>query len=86
MNREQLKVGMKVRLIERVELYPLGIFDAGIKGTVASVSTDAYEEDVVAEVQMDETFEVLDEWDNCLQVHGTDHLSMVYVGVFEVVE
>lgn len=85
MTRDQFVVGARVRLTEKTELYPLGIFEAGITGTVVEVSVNVDEEDVVAEVQMDETFEALDDWDNRLQVHGTDELSVMTVAVFEVV-
>jgi hypothetical protein len=60
------KVGARVRLTRDIELYPIGIFPAGLTGVVTDVQPDS--PDVIAQVKLDETFPELEEWDNCLQV------------------
>jgi hypothetical protein len=54
-------VGRRVRLTTQHEVYPTGIFEVGLTGTVASI------EDYSIWVKMDEHREEIDEWDNQLQ-------------------
>lgn len=59
-------VGARVRLVEPVEYYPLGIWPAGTTGTVAFVNSDGT--NPAGMVTLDEHFEALNDWDNQLQV------------------
>lgn len=57
-----LKINDRVRLISDVDLFPMGIFPAGVTGRVTS--NDGY----IAMVTLDRYFPSLKEWDNALQV------------------
>ena len=56
--------GTRVRIKEDVELYPHGIFKAGLTGTVQKIFLDYVDEGPVASIQLDQHFPELDEWDN----------------------
>lgn len=81
------KVGDRVRLIEDVAPYPLGLFPAGTTGTVTDVNPDARVGDPIAEVKLDDHFDCLDEWDNVLHVHREeDEAGEVIPDAFDLVE
>lgn len=62
--------GQRVKLVNDVECYPLGIFPAGLLGTVEKLPKDTGGE-VLAYIRFDEVFPALAEWENCIIV-GTD--------------
>jgi hypothetical protein len=66
MKREDMKVGQQVAISVEVELYPIGIFEHGLLGTVEEICEP--NPDVVAIVRLHQHFDELNEWDNCLQV------------------
>jgi hypothetical protein len=72
MTPEDFKVGMRVRIVQPVEVYPLGIWPPGTLGTVVEASpidpTTGEWPHPCAMVKLDDHFKALDEWDNCLQV------------------
>lgn len=59
------KVGDKVRLRTTVHIFPIGIYPAGLTGTIMEI-------DHFAMMQLDQYFPELKEWDNCLQVGLTE--------------
>lgn len=59
-------VGRRIRMTVTKEVYPTGIFRAGLTGTIAIV--DQY----IIAVEMDEHRDELDEWDNELHWYIDD--------------
>lgn len=70
----QLTVGTKVRLIATVDLFYIDIFEPGVTGTVTFADETGNSDPVRYLVKLDRHFEVLDEWENCVQVgpEGSD--------------
>jgi hypothetical protein len=60
--RPKTAVGTRVVLVSDVEVYPLGIFRAGLTGTLTRVEPDCYW------VKLDQHQPTLDDWDNELQI------------------
>lgn len=58
--------GRRVRLLRAQEVYPTGIFEAGLTGTIASVQPD------LIAVKLDRYSEELDEWRNELHWYRDD--------------
>jgi len=84
---DMITVGERVRLIDDVAPYPLGLFPVGTTGTVVEVDLNAAPTQPVACVKLDRHFEDLDEWDNVLQVFRVeDESSEVTTAVFAPVE
>lgn len=79
------RVGDRVRLRAEVDLFPTGVFPAGLLGCVSQY--DERVRDVVMHVRLDQQFACLNEWANELQVwrDGTDE-SVCTLGCFEIVE
>lgn len=61
-----LQDGQRVRIVRAVDLFPLGVFAAGLLGTVQHVHVGGFE------VRLDVHFDALDDWDNCLIVGGDE--------------
>ena len=59
-------IGRRVRLLRIQEVYPTGIFEAGLIGTVASVQSD------LIAVKLDHYREELDDWHNELHWYIDD--------------
>jgi hypothetical protein len=61
--------GTRVRLKETIDIYPIGVFDAGLTGTVVYLDPTG-----VSAVRLDTHFPALNEWDNELQIwrNGSD--------------
>lgn len=80
-----LPVGAYVRVREDIDIWPLGLFPAGLLGEVTG-SCLTNDDDQPIDITLTKTFEVLDEWDNALQVwlDGTDQ-SVCTMSCFEVV-
>jgi hypothetical protein len=57
------RVGMRVQLCRDVDIYPLNVYRAGLRGTVARV-----DEPTRFDVKLDQYFSELVDWENCLQV------------------
>ena len=73
-------VGDRVRLINDVDNYPVGIFEAGLTGTLKTVDENGYW------VRLDKHFDVLDEWGNELQI-WTDETHDAHASTYiEVIE
>lgn len=71
MHVSEMTEGRRVRLAKTVDIYPCGIFDAGITGTVVEVSEPDALGEILLHVRLDEHRKELNEWDNKLQVyHG----------------
>lgn len=68
---DDFKIGDRVKLRHDLDVYPLGRFPAGAKGTVMREVTGEYADDC-ALVLMDDHFPDLDEWENLLQVGTVD--------------
>ena len=58
-----LTLNQRVRLATDFDLFPVGIFPAGLTGTVTSI-----DDNYLAMVTLDQYFPALKEWDNALQV------------------
>jgi hypothetical protein len=81
------KVGERVRLAIDIAPYPLGAFPRGATGTIVEVTPDAREGDPVALVRLDEHFEDLDDWENCLQVfRERDSRSEIIESIWERID
>ena len=57
--------GLRVKIVRNVDIYPTGVFRAGLTGTVTDVDDGC---EIYCMVKMDRHFPELDEWDNALQV------------------
>lgn len=66
MRREDMREGQRVRIAREIEIYPIGIFPAGLTGRIGIVEPDSL--DVVTHVRLDKHVEALDDWSNELQV------------------
>lgn len=75
-------VGARVRLVEPVEYYPLGIWPAGTTGTVAACTPGKHPAGMVT---LDEHFEALDEWNNQLQVCSPEELEHATWAAWEAI-
>jgi len=82
MQRNEFTIGLPVRLTRHIEIYPIGIFHPGLRGTVTSVDAVAPFHGVVAMVKLDEHFEGLDDWNNELQVWETPDAGDCTVDAF----
>lgn len=57
-----MTVGLRVKTVQVIDIYPLGVFPVDLTGTVTA--TDG----TMADVTLDQHFDVLDNWDNAIQV------------------
>lgn len=69
MNQSDMIPGSRVRIVQDVELYPIGTYPAGLTGTVEAGTGDG-DSAPFCDVRLDRTFPELAEWDNCLRVWG----------------
>lgn len=60
------KVGDRVIAKVGIDRYPQFMLPAGVEGTIEEISHGNIW------IKMDDHYRVLDEWDNCVQVHETD--------------
>lgn len=82
MTPDDFKVGQRVRVIERIEIYPLGIYPVGTTGTVVSIDKRRA---LCAEVHLDGEHPELADWDGNLQVM-TYHWEACAPRCWEVIE
>lgn len=76
--------GARVRLKNPIEVYHLGDFAPGLTGTVEQV--DITNGPIMAEVKLDQNFECLDEWQNCLQVGINEEECITVFSDWELIE
>lgn len=67
-----MEVGQRVKIVRRVEIYPTGIFEIGLTGTVTADDGETIGTDPRWLVTMDEPQASLTDWDNALQVYEND--------------
>lgn len=75
MTRSEFTVGARVKICRDVEIFPIGIFRAGLLGTVTDYDSDVPPDwgwDLIGHVRLDEHRPELAAWDNNLQVWGND--------------
>ena len=66
----EMKHGMRVRLVRDVDVYPDGLYRAGLLGTVDMRGTDDF---IRGAVKLDQIFPELSEWDNCIMMYADIH-------------
>ena len=72
-------VGRRVALRHDVDIYPLGIFPAGLRGTV-----ERYIPGVGLYVHLDQYFPVLEEWSNRLELFDWDDPDYPLTDTFDL--
>jgi hypothetical protein len=77
-------VGARVRLKEAADVFNLGLYPAGTAGTVIEADAQAVPGMYVAVIKLDDHFDTLDEWDNCLYVYRlADQVGEITEELFE---
>lgn len=72
MKPDEFKVGQRVRVVTRIEIYPLGIYPVGLTGTVVRAEPYCEMAPICAEVKLDGLHPELREWDGLLHVVDSD--------------
>ena len=67
MNKEDVKVGLRVRLAKEWECFPMGFWPVGETGRVVEILD---EPDPMIVVKLDAHYECLDGWENDLQIYS----------------
>jgi len=63
---EVFAIGERVRLTKTVEVFPIGVFDPGLIGVIADITSNGIW------VKLDRHFPELEAWDNELQIWDDD--------------
>lgn len=74
MERNQLKLGMRVRSLQEQDRFPCGIFPAGEVGTITWLG-NANKGEVLVAITMDKHFEWLSEWRNEMHWYDADEFD-----------
>jgi hypothetical protein len=71
MEDDDMIEGLRVKIVEDIEIFPIGIFPVGLTGVVTDVAKiidDDPQPSVLCLVKLDRHFDILNGWDNSLQV------------------
>jgi hypothetical protein len=78
------KVGHRLRLRRTLDIYNLGFFPSGSRGTITFSNLEARRDNPVISLLMDDVFPGLQDYDNTLQLYRTrDMVSEVALEEFE---
>jgi hypothetical protein len=72
MRREDLVDGMRLRIVQEIDIFVVGKFPKGAVGTLTLAEPAGWPE-MIGTVKLDDHFPELDEWDNCLQLFNADY-------------
>ena len=70
MEDQDMIEGLRVKIVEDIEIFPIGIFPVGLTGVVTERMDDPtdIQPSVLCLVKLDRHFDILNGWDNSLQV------------------